>query len=148
MKKQKPYTKDFNTWNTYKQKLDSLQTPIYSTRRKNYLYKAGEIWFCSVGVNIGVEVCGKNNHFERPVLVLKKSGRNFIGVPLTSKKPKRLHFYHDISFVDDTGNRKSSFVSITQPRAYDVNRLRRKIRRINDKDFSLIREKVTSFIVQ
>ena len=70
--------KDFDSWNEKKKKLDSSN--------KKFLFKEGDIWWCSVGVNIGKESCGKGRNFLRPVLVLKKlSNHGFIGIPLTTK---------------------------------------------------------------
>lgn len=36
------------------------------------LFYEREIWWCSLGVNIGFEQDGTNDLFERPVLVIKK----------------------------------------------------------------------------
>lgn len=35
--------------------------------------KEGDIWWCSIGENVGVEINGKSEFFSRPVLVLKKT---------------------------------------------------------------------------
>ena len=35
--------------------------------------KEGEVWWCSVGENVGVEINGKHSLFLRPVLVLGNS---------------------------------------------------------------------------
>src|SRR3989338_2328477 len=70
--------KDFDQWNKHKKNLDGL--------KKDLLFKQGEVWWCAVGANIAEESCGKGEFFGRPVLVLKKlSGRNFIGIPLSTK---------------------------------------------------------------
>jgi hypothetical protein len=50
---QKPkFIKDFDGWNEYKKQLEIKQSPLFDKQRKNYRFKAGEIWYCSVGVNI------------------------------------------------------------------------------------------------
>ena len=43
--------KDFDSWNEAKKGLDSYDVflPI----------KEGEVWWCSIGMNIGIEMCGK-----------------------------------------------------------------------------------------
>ena len=62
--------KDFNLWNSEKQNIDRKFL-------KDFYFSEREIWWCSVGINVGVEVNGKNSKFERPVLVLKKfNGQN------------------------------------------------------------------------
>jgi len=40
--------KDFDKWNMKKKKLDK--------NKRDLLFKEGEIWWCSLGVNIGEEV--------------------------------------------------------------------------------------------
>lgn len=70
--------KDFDTWNIQKQKIDRLNRPLN--------YKEGEIWWCSLGQNVGKEICGKGDKSRRPVLILKKISKDScIIVPLTTK---------------------------------------------------------------
>lgn len=70
--------KRFDEWNVVKSDLHAR-----GTFRK---IKEGDVWWCSIGENIGVEINGKQNFFLRPVLVLKKlSGFGFMGIPLTSQ---------------------------------------------------------------
>ena len=72
--------KDFDGWNIQKKDIEN-RIPIYVSER--------DIWFCSMGINIGSEQDGKHELFERPVLVIKKVSLNtFIGLPLTSNKKK------------------------------------------------------------
>lgn len=72
------YIKDFDGWNTKAKKLDSK---IF-----NDFFYAREIWWCALGVNIGSEQDGKNESFERPVLILKRINKDscFIA-PFTSR---------------------------------------------------------------
>lgn len=47
--------------------------------------KEGEIWWCAIGENVGVEINGKSKTFARPVLILRKLGKySFMSIPLTS----------------------------------------------------------------
>ena len=95
--------KDFDQWNAKKKLFDKKQLS-----KKLYFHER-EIWWCSVGVNIGVEMDGKNHDFERPILIVKKfNGMMFWGVPLTSK-PKK----HPYSF--EIKHRKGvSFANLSQ----------------------------------
>ncbi len=72
------HTKDFDTWNESKKKIHAKQElPQFSEY---------EIWWCSYGLNIGYEVDGKNELFERPVIVYKKHNKfTFLGIPTTTK---------------------------------------------------------------
>ena len=48
-------------------------------------FREGDIWWCSLGLNLGYEEDGKNENFERPVVVIKKFNKDiFIGLPLSS----------------------------------------------------------------
>jgi hypothetical protein len=44
--------KDFEKWNQLKQKIDSTN--------KQIIYKDRDVWWCSIGINIGHEENGKN----------------------------------------------------------------------------------------
>lgn len=56
--------KRFDDWNMAKKKAHKLgRVPAF---------KEGEIWWCVIGENIGIEINGKQKKFSRPVLVLKK----------------------------------------------------------------------------
>ena len=69
--------KDFDTWNTKKKLVESSQL--------NISCKAGSVWWCSLGLNIGKEDDGKNENFERPVLIVKTLSRDTcLCIPLTS----------------------------------------------------------------
>jgi mRNA interferase MazF len=146
------FTKDFDGWNEYKKKLENTPTqkiPLYfydkKAQRATYRFKAGEIWYCSVGVNIGTEICGKNDNFERPVLIIHKSGRHFIALPLTSQKPNNQFFYYDISYTFDQKN-VESYVLTNQPKSFDVLRLSRKVRRLNDIEFEKVKQKLKTYL--
>jgi hypothetical protein len=54
--------KDFDRWNERKK--------IIHDSGENKLYHAREIWWCSLGVNIGSEQDGDNENYTRPVLIL------------------------------------------------------------------------------
>ena len=71
--------KHFDEWNEVKKN-------THSSGRIPAI-KEGEIWWCAMGENVGVEINGKNEVFSRPVLVFKKLSRfGFTGIPLTSQE--------------------------------------------------------------
>lgn len=80
--------KDFDGWHPIKTKIElDGKTPTIRQR---------EIWWGSIGVNIGVEQDGKNRLYERPVLVVRKfNHRHFMGIPLTTQL-KDFPFRHRI----------------------------------------------------
>jgi mRNA interferase MazF len=139
------FTKDFDGWNEYKKKLEVKVSGLYDKVRKKFRFKSGEVWYCSIGVNIGSEICGKNQDFERPVLVVRKSGRHFVGLPLTSEKPNNPLFYYDISYKFNQKEIKS-YILTANPKSFDVLRLSRKVRRLNDSDFEKIKIKLSDYL--
>ncbi len=111
--------KDFVNWIQYK---------IYlNTKQKFAKFKEGEVWWCSFGVNVGIETDGKNDKFNRPVLVLKKfNSRQFFAIPLTSKNKQNDKFYFELQLKD-----KISFLCLSQMRVLDAKRLQSYHTKIN-----------------
>lgn len=106
-------------------------------KRKAPEFSERDVWWCSIGANIGFEEDGKNDDFERPVLVIRKFNKElFVGVPLTSKR-KDNKFYHHVTVAD-----KESAVILSQQRALSSKRLLRKVGRVGQEDFSIIIDKV------
>ena len=52
--------------------------------------KERDIWWCSIGVNIGDEIDGKNELFHRPVLILKKFSSELCLVAPTSAMARNM----------------------------------------------------------
>lgn len=103
--------KDFDTWNIQKKKLDSSK--IVRT------YRAREVWWCRMGLNVGYEQDGKDKEFMRPVLILKGFSKlTLLIVPLTSSA--HTHKYRiPIGVIDQ----KYSSIIISQIRTIDTRRL-------------------------
>ncbi len=78
--------KNFDEWNNIKKNIEKF-TPDFNVDMR-------EVWWVSLGINIGSEACGKNDNFERPVIVLKKfDSNNFFVLPITSTINEGDHFY-------------------------------------------------------
>ena len=118
--------KNFDEWNDLKRTLNSQNTvPLFRER---------EIWWCSIGLNIGHEQDGKNRAFNRPVLIIKKfNNRLFWGVPLSTKIKNSPH-YHTFIFKDV----KQSAL-LTQLRLLDANRITKRMGRMGNKQFNDIK---------
>lgn len=64
----------------------SLKEKLHKSNAKIPLFKENEIWWCSLGENIGIEMDGKSKKFSRPVHIFKKlSNDGFLGIPLSTK---------------------------------------------------------------
>ena len=118
--------KDFDDWNNLKKNLNTKESFPYPHPR--------EIWWCSIGVNVGVEIDGKNDNFERPVLVLRAYNKEMIKiVPLTTKE-KTSSFYFKIERGD-----LISYAVLSQIRVISAKRMIRKISKISPEEFKKLR---------
>ncbi len=115
--------KDFDTWNERKKKLNE--------RNEKTLFHEREVWWCSLGVNIGFEQDGTNEHFERPVLIIKKFNQDVLWIlPLTRSLKINRYNYHL-----KQGEEKDSSVILSQMRLISSKRLLRKMRMISLDEF-------------
>jgi mRNA interferase MazF len=109
-------------------------------KNKKPLFKEGEIWWCRIGMNVGVEVYGKGRKFERPVLILKKfTSEFFFGVPISSQIKEGL-WYAPIHFG---GKKLSGMLSHARP--LDAVRLTERMGTLPEKQFQEIREAFLKF---
>ena len=96
----------------------------------------GDVWWCAVGENIGVEINGKSEYFSRPVVVYKKlSHLGFVGIPLTTKKHQG-SWYVEFGFQS-----KKVYAVLSQIRVFSTARLYNRIGRVAEDDFSKIKER-------
>ncbi len=122
--------KKFNEWNEVKQHLDSKEFKLN--------FKEREIYWASIGENIGFEQNGKGKDFSRPLLIVKKLNKQlFLGVPL-STTIREGSYYYNFSFLEDE---KSSDL-LVQAKVYDLKRIDRKIGMINKNDFENLKVKL------
>ncbi len=106
--------KDFDRWNKRKKRIDSTTNSPHCHER--------EVWWCTIGVNVGSEQHSQTGDFSRPVIVLRQFTEDmFWGIPLTTKlvnRPFRVRF-----ILKGTEND----ALILQMRAFDRKRLVRQI---------------------
>lgn len=127
--------KDFDEWNKEKQYLEK-------SGHENLIFREREIWWCSLGKNIGSEQDGKNKLFERPVLVFKKFNDRLCWILPLSSRPKEGVYYHILKHGE-----KEFTVILSQLRLVSIKRFRRLlIGAISPHQFSLVQEKVINLI--
>lgn len=135
-------SKDYQKWHKLKSDIENLE--------KEVLFRDQEIWWCSLGENVGFEEDGKNEKYERPVLVFRKFHKGmFFGFPLTSKeKDNKFHFKLTLNIPDENGilQEKVSYVILSQLRLFSSKRMIRRIAHINDNIFKEIKEKFMKLI--
>ena len=126
--------KNFDNWNSEKKKLELSGHETLSFHER-------EIWWSSIGINLGDEQDGKNELFERPVLVIKKFNRKLAWVmPMSSKDKQGIYYYK----LEHDG--KIFSVILSQLRLVSVKRFRRLVRKISPDQFSEIRNKIIDLL--
>ena len=95
----------------------------------------GDIWWISIGENIGSEINGKSKLFSRPVIILKKLAHGFYFViPTTTKIRKGTWFVH---FNQQSKNMSAC---LHQSRCIDYRRFYSKLGRLDDEDFAKVKK--------
>lgn len=123
------HNKDFDGWNIIKKEIE--QDKRTSIRKMS-------VWVCSFGINIGYEIDGKKEKYERPALVIKSFGEGGgIVVPLTSKDKKGKY----VISLNDKSN-----INITQIRYLDSKRFKRFLFEIPEDVFEEIRKRILEIL--
>lgn len=122
--------KDFQNWHKLKEWIDKNIKRVFFHER--------EVWWCSIGINIGYEQDGRGSRFARPVVIFKKFNNEvFWGVPL-STKIKKGKFYVSA----DIGDGIARVAIISQLRLIDAKRLIDKIGTIKKDNYKIIQKAV------
>ncbi|MDP3646386.1 MAG: type II toxin-antitoxin system PemK/MazF family toxin [bacterium] len=123
--------KDFDQWSGKKKSL-------HERRDTDHLYfRERDIWWCSLGVNVGFEQDGKGESSQRPVLVLRKFNRHVMLVlPLTTRSKPNNKYY--ISFIGPDGLERSAVLS--QIRLIDIRRLNEHLFMLDEETFMRIKK--------
>lgn len=122
-------TNEFDNWNYQKKEINKKSGKVF--------FKERDIFFVSLGQNIGYEENGKGENFYRPVVVLRKFNSDvFICVPLTSSQ-KEGDFY--FNFLVNT--RKNNAI-LSQLKLVDSKRLVKKIGMMSKSDFAVMKRKI------
>ena len=122
--------KDFQQWNKLKQR-------IHETNRR-WFYHEQEVWWCSLGLNIGFEQDGKGKRFARPILIIKGFSKQVcLCVPLTTKL-KNGKYYHSVHLKDNITRK----VILSQIRLIDTKRLLKRIGVVGEEEFNQIKKAI------
>ncbi|MFA6304640.1 MAG: type II toxin-antitoxin system PemK/MazF family toxin [Patescibacteria group bacterium] len=125
--------RDYKKWHSLKKTIEDAFI--------EKLFREREVWWCSLGANVGFEQDGKHDQFERPVLVLRKFSKGmFWGLPLTSR-PKQGPFY----MLFDLKNTPATIL-MSQLRVLSSKRLIRRIGKISSKTFLTIQMGIVSLL--
>ncbi len=84
--------KNFDVWNERKKMIHHGEPLLTFYER--------EVWWCRLGLNIGVEIDGKHESFQRPVIILHKFNRDMALIVPVTGKDKTTKFYVKVSGED------------------------------------------------
>lgn len=112
-----------------------LKENLHSIENKPPLVSQSDIWWASLGENIGSEINGKSKLFSRPVIIFKKLAHGFYFVIPTTTQIRNGSWYikfrhHEVSMV----------ACLHQARALDYRRLSSKLGTLDDEDYSTIKK--------
>lgn len=126
--------KDFDAWNDKKKDIH--------VARSNKLYNAREIWWCSLGLNIGFEHDGEGLDYQRPVLILKGlSAKTCLVIPLTSSSNK-----HPLRVPLGVIDGKEASAILSQMRVVDTKRFLDKVCYLDQVIFEKTRKAAKDFL--
>ncbi|HCC83296.1 TPA: hypothetical protein DEP96_00430 [Candidatus Uhrbacteria bacterium] len=125
----------FEAWHKRKQIIVDRET------YRQIFFREKDVWWCSLGLNIGTESYGKGDWFRRPVLILKKLSNDLcICPPITSKR--RIGSW----FASIMINGIEKWVMLCQIKTLHRKRFGIKIGFISDSDFTKVKEKLESLL--
>ena len=127
----------YNEWNLKKQKINFSERPLDEL----IYFKEGDVWWCSIGMNVGSESFGKGKNFRRPVLVIKKLSADLcVALPITSQQ-KIGTWFEDVLL-----NGENRYVMLYQIRTLNKKRFTIKIGELEDNDFKKVKEKLKTLL--
>ena len=119
--------KDFDKWNIVKKKTNAEHPRLYTVR---------EIWWCRLGVNIGIEQDGKGEWYARPCVIMRGFGPDAcLVIPLTTS-PREHALRVPVGSVEGFQAR----ANLSQIRVVDTRRLESKIDFLEKGVFSKLRK--------
>ena len=125
--------KSFDDWNEFKKSVNETEGKLYKQR---------DIWWCSLGVNVGFEQDGTGSSYERPVVVLRGFSKEVcLVVPLTTSSKKNK--YHVT--LGEVGGRSASAI-ISQVRLIDTRRFIDKIGMLDKEKFEEMKNAVRGLL--
>ena len=119
--------KDFDKWNIVKKKTNAERPRLYTVR---------EIWWCRLGVNIGIEQDGKGKWYARPFVIMRGFGPDAcLVIPLTTS-PREHALRVPVGSVEGFQAR----ANLSQIRVVDTRHLESKIDFLEKGVFSKLRK--------
>ena len=125
--------KNFDHWNELKKNTQQIST-------ESIMFYEREIWWCTLGLNIGSEQDGIGENYERPVVIIKKlSPYTFLCAPLSTKK--KLDKFQAL-----VTTHKAGYALLDQVRTCDSKRLLRKLETMKESEYVEMLEKLDKIL--
>jgi len=109
---------------------------LHTKINKPPLVNEGDIWWSSLGENVGTEINGKGKSFKRPVIIFKKISRKFYFVIPASSQMHAGPWY--MPYKD---GELEVIACLHQARSIDSRRLLNKQGEMNSTDFINLRQR-------
>jgi len=123
----------FDKWSVKKQQIQE--------NKQILKFRERDIFFMSIGQNIGYETYGKGFEYLRPVLIIRKfNNRTFFGIPLSSKI-KEGKYYFKIEFKD-----RINIALLSQAKVFDIKRAKYFLAELNEHKFLELKEELTKVV--
>lgn len=127
--------KDYENWHLIKDQINAFDS-------EKIFFNEDEIWWCHVGLNVGIEQDGKGEKYMRPVLIFKKFSRKMCwAIPLSTKISKGEFFF---PLLAESNTIRTAI--IPQLRMIDIRRLRNKIDTISKLEHDLLKKELIAFM--
>lgn len=111
-----------------------LKEKLHGKHHKPPFVSDGEIWWASIGENVGYEINGKSDRFSRPVIIFKKLARGFYCVIPTTTQQRSGSW-----FVPFAHHKRECTACLQQMRIIDYRRLWSKVGELDDSDFRKVK---------
>jgi mRNA interferase MazF len=126
--------KDFDAWNIQKKRTHSEESGVIFYER--------EVWWCVLGINVGVEIDGRHERFLRPAVVVRKFNKDMALVIPTTARDKTGKYYLAVSGED----KRRYIACLSQLRVISSKRFYRKIGTISQSEYKSLLSKVCEMV--
>jgi mRNA interferase MazF len=113
-----------------------LKEKLHEARHRPPHVSERDVWWASVGENVGSEMNGKSERFSRPVLILRKLAHGFFLVAPTTTQVREGTWYVHVRLQN-----QDEYVCLNQIRTIDYRRLSSKLGQIDTDNFETVRER-------
>ena len=112
-----------------------LKEQLHATEHNPPFVSERDLWWTSIGENVGSEMNGKSDRFSRPALILKKLAHGFYLIAPTTTQQKEGSWYVRVRLGS-----QDEYICLHQIRTIDYRRLHSRLGQIDGDDFDRAKE--------